>query len=108
MGSAELVCVALSGQIVVLPWKRGAMPQAALPRPVGPNRSGLAPHARINAPGVRHFQAAHFICRRNSRLISSNIWCYSDSDALPEAGKRQAEAVVNLPFELHRIGLIDG
>jgi len=45
--------------------------------------------------------------RRNSRLISSNIWC-SDSGPLPEAGKRQSEAVVNLPFELHRIGLIDG
>jgi len=40
-----LVCVALSGQNVLLPWKHGALPQADLPRPVGPNHYGLTPQA---------------------------------------------------------------
>jgi len=40
-----LVCVALSGQNVLLPWKPGALPPADLPRPVGPNHSGLTPQA---------------------------------------------------------------
>jgi len=50
-----LVYIALSGQNVLLPWKPGALPQADLPNPVGPNHSGLAPQAGSTPPRVLHF-----------------------------------------------------
>gem|GEM_PF-1925274 len=55
-----LVCVALSGQNVLLPWKLGALPQADLPRSVGPNHSGLAPQAGSTPPesAISIFRAA--------------------------------------------------
>gem|GEM_PF-6176100 len=49
-----LVCVALTGQNVLLPWKPGPLARADLPRPVGPNHSGLTPQTGLTPSRVRH------------------------------------------------------